>query len=42
MQKLGGNSKTPLAVIAFIVRLSEFLRELYYAMEGGEPNGVDD
>jgi len=29
MQKLGGNSKTPPAAIAFIVRLSEFLRELY-------------
>jgi len=28
MQKLGGNSKTPPAAIAFIVRLSEFLREL--------------
>jgi len=32
MQKLGGNSKTPPAAIAFIVRLSEFLRELTYKM----------
>ena len=32
MQKLGGNSKTPPAAIAFIVRLSEFLRELKYKM----------
>jgi len=27
MQKLGGNSKTPLATCTFTVRLSEFLRE---------------
>jgi len=39
MQKLGENSKTPPAAIAFIVRLSEFLRELVMRKGGDSWTG---